>query len=292
MAHRVLILGNTGMLGHMVEHVLAADTRFTVRGVGRAACNVFDVIASHGEAIPANGALHALLSRADSVINCIGITARHIDDADPASVARAIRVNAEFPHALAAVAAQHGVRVLHMSTDGVFSGQIVDSYTEDAIPDATDTYGRTKLLGESRASNVLNVRCSIVGPSPVKHEGLWEWIASQPDGATVDGYTNHVWHGATTMQFAEFCQRILVEDRFDVLRAGGHVLHFAPNAPATKMELVTAVAEALGKPITVRSVPHAQSIHRTLAMRADVVAVLGGAQSIVTALRACAMMTA
>lgn len=289
MKNRVLILGKNGMLGHMVEHALASDERFTVRGVGRVEFDVFaPVIASRSEAIPSVLPLEKILTNTDYVINCIGITARHIRDDDPASVARAIRVNAEFPHVLAAVAAQHGVRVIHMSTDGVFSGQAMDPYTEDAIPDATDTYGRTKLLGESRALNTLNIRCSIVGPSPMKREGLWEWVASQPDGATVDGYTNHIWHGVTTMQFAELCRSIAAGDRFDALRADGHLLHFAPNLPITKAVLVTAIAEAIGKRIAIREATHTQPMRRVLVMRSHIADVIGERSAFADALRACA----
>ncbi len=309
MAYRVLILGNRGMLGHMVEHVLASDARFTIRGVGR---DVFDavafppgVISSDEREISHRTTLEQLLARTDFVINCIGVTARHVDESDPASVARAIRVNAEFPHVLAASAAQRGVNVIHMSTDGVFCGSSfspspregeregvgIRAYTEADPPDATDTYGRTKLLGEGRAPNALNVRCSIIGPSPYKREGLWEWVAAQPEGTTIDGYTNHIWHGVTTLQFAEFCRWIIAEDRFDGLRATSHVLHFAPNVPCTKAELVTAIAEALGKRMTVRPIVHVAPIQRVLAMRSDLVTAFGTDRPIAEALRACAAAT-
>ncbi|MDO8463067.1 MAG: sugar nucleotide-binding protein [bacterium] len=219
----------------------------------------------------------------DSIINCIGITARHINDADPASVARAIVVNAAFPHALAAAAAAHGAKVIHMSTDGVFSGNRTELYAESDTPDATDTYGRTKILGESRAPNVLNIRCSIIGPSPLKREGLWEWVAQQPDGATISGYTNHLWHGATTRQFAELCTSIIADGRFATLRAAGPVFHFTPNEPVTKYDLVCAMRDALGKRLTITPVSHAQPVTRVLVSR-------GGAlprQDVRAVLRAC-----
>jgi len=302
MQHRVLILGKRGMLGHMVEHVLAADARFAVRGVGRAE---FDATAPTPGVISSGASrsersreisrvlqLDALLADVDYAINCIGITARHIDDADPASVARAVAVNAAFPHALAAAAAEHGVRVIHVSTDGVFSGNRAESYTEGDPPDATDTYGRTKILGESSAANALNIRCSIVGSSPIKREGLWEWVVAQPDGATVQGYTNHMWHGVTTRQFAKFCARVIRDDLFVQLRANGHVLHYAPNTPCSKYALLCAIRDALGKRLTIEPTAHMQSISRTLAMRSDLVALVGASHPIAESLRACAAVTA
>lgn len=267
---RILVLGSTGMLGHTVEHVLAL-AGFDVHGITRAEIDAEHVIASVSarEAIPA-------ITGADFIINCIGITARHMRDDDPASVARAIRVNAVFPHALAAAAADADARVIHMSTDGVFSGSSDVPYDESATPDATDTYGRTKLLGESRASHVLNIRTSIVGPSPIKREGLWEWVAQQADGATIQGYTNHLWHGVTTQQFAEFCARIIRENLLDQLRADGHVLHLAPSEPCTKYDLLCAIRGALGKRLTVEPVAHPQPVRRILATRSATLRVLLG----------------
>jgi len=282
MAHRVLIIGKRGMLGHMVEHVLASDAQFAVSSIGRAELDVTSDVSR---------ALDALLSEVDYIINCIGVTTRHIDERDPISVARAIHVNAEFPHALTATAAQRGVRVIHMSTDGVFSGASSESYDESAVPDATDVYGRTKLLGESRAPNVLNVRCSIIGPSPVKREGLWEWLASQPEGATIQGYTNHLWHGVTTRQCAELCARIIREGRFDALRTDGHVLHYAPNAPCSKYELLCAIREALGKRLTIEPMRHTQSVRRVLAARAVALREMHGKPELIAdAVRRCAEM--
>ncbi|MDO8599648.1 MAG: sugar nucleotide-binding protein [bacterium] len=280
MQKRILIFGKNGMLGHMVEHVFRQNLDVRVRAMGRERCDAERL--EFREAKP-------FIADADYIINCIGVTARHIDDADPASVARAVAVDAAFPNALAASAAEHGVRVIHMSTDGVFSGHRTELYTEDDPPDATDTYGRTKILGESRSLNVLNIRCSIVGPSPHKREGLWEWVAAQPDGATIQGYTNQVWHGVTTSQFAEFCARIIAEDRFDALRADGHVLHFAPNTPCTKYELLCGIRDALGKRLTIEPTTHVQCISRTLTTSSNaLMGMFGPPQPIATAIRTLA----
>ncbi|MFH1430473.1 MAG: sugar nucleotide-binding protein [Candidatus Uhrbacteria bacterium] len=310
--YRVLILGNTGMLGHMVEHVLAADSCFDVRGASR---RDFDVMQNDsppflkGESrcwfgIPASsaglrtsGIEEVSVDRGDIwhpdyIINCIGITANRIDDADATSVASAIRVNSEFPHTLVALAAAHGAKVIHMSTDGVFAGDRDEAYSEKDIPDAQDTYGRTKILGESQAPNVLNIRTSIIGPSPHEGGGLWEWTTKQSDGATIQGYTNHIWHGVTTRQFAELCAKIITdevdgargktpgveesagsplvlrstrESLFDVLRKQSYVLHFVPNDPISKYNLLCALRDALSKRITIEPIEHPTPIRRVLA---------------------------
>jgi hypothetical protein len=84
----------------------------------------------------------------------------------------------------------------------------------------------------------LNLRCSIIGPSPFLGEGLLEWFLKQPAGSVVSGYTNHIWHGISTYQFGQLCLKIIEGDHFDALRNESAVFHFAPNAPVTKFELL------------------------------------------------------
>jgi dTDP-4-dehydrorhamnose reductase len=258
---RVLVLGRTGMLGHMAERVLGADERFTVRATSRKDFELEGVVAGN------ISSLDAFLKDADVVINCIGVTARHIDESDPQSVANAIRVNSVFPHVLTNVAGRNHARVIHVSTDGVFSGASSEPYDESSIPDCRDVYGRSKLLGEPVATNAISIRTSIIGPSPHKGEGLWEWVASQNDGATIHGYTNHVWGGVTTLQLVQQCARIIGESPFNTLRSHSSVVHLPSQQPWTKYDVLTAIRDTLQKTITIVSVTHAQDIRRTLVSR-------------------------
>ena len=107
---KVLVLGHTGMLGHMVQGTLSKDPTIDVHTM------LFDAADLEPLRFFENDTF-------DYCINCIGITARHIDEGDSVSVQRAITVNSLFPHRLARYAQEHGVKVVHMSTDGVFSGR-------------------------------------------------------------------------------------------------------------------------------------------------------------------------
>lgn len=104
-----------------------------------------------------------------------------------------IETNALAPHVIAAAAGRVAARVLHVSTDCVFSGTNADGYRVGDHPDATDAYGRTKALGESDRDNVVNVRTSFIGPT----HGLVSWFFRHPENAVVRAYDSVMWNGST-----------------------------------------------------------------------------------------------
>lgn len=171
------------------------------------------------------------------VINCIGATKTDIDETDSRSVRRAILLNALFPHHLADLVREMGVKALQISTDGVFEGR-AQRYFEDSPRDSTDVYGKTKSLGEVPNSDFLNIRCSIIGPDPNKGKGLLEWFLSQPTGSEIPGYVNYYWNGVTTLQFAELCRRIIIDEVFADIIEESPVHHFCPNHPVSKCQLL------------------------------------------------------
>jgi dTDP-4-dehydrorhamnose reductase len=239
--HSILVLGRTGMLGSTVFHrlrSLRADWR--VDGTVRGAVERLSLEAEAGR--PGLADLFRL-ARYDYVINCIGVLKNAIDDRSSQSIEGAIRVNALFPHEVADVAEEHGAKVIHVSTDAVFSGRLQQPYTEESAPDPIDTYGVTKVLGESPGPNVLNVRCSIVGRDQ-RQRGLLEWYLAA-SGPSVVGFVDYVWTPITTVQFADWCQG-LVDGSFDAVRAGGHVLHLAPNRALSKADFLQTVRDHVG----------------------------------------------
>jgi dTDP-4-dehydrorhamnose reductase len=206
------------------------------------------------ECTAAESQLEDLLSHAwpDYIINCAGVLKHDIDrEGDPA-VLRAIRVNAVFPHLVAACAVRHSARVIHMSTDGVFSGTAARPYLESDAADAVDAYGKTKALGEAASESVLNVRCSIIGRDPVRGRGLLEWFLRAPDDSELTGYADQRWNGVTTDQFASFCLEALRTNCFDDIRRSSPVMHFCPNRTITKYELLNIWREVSGKRVRVR----------------------------------------
>lgn len=199
--------------------------------------------------VPDPRALAALLrgARYEYVINCLAVLAsRALEERDEARL-DAIALNADFPLRLAAAAASSGARVLHVSTDGVFSGRKREPYTEDDPPDPLDVYGRTKALGESRAPNALTVRCSLVGVAPQERRGLVEWFLSTEDGAELTGFSDQRWNGVTTLQLADAFASIVETGAFDALRSVSHVHHFCPNPAITKFDLLVALNAASGE---------------------------------------------
>jgi dTDP-4-dehydrorhamnose reductase len=175
------------------------------------------------------------------VVNAIGVLANAIDEDNPGSVANAMAVNRDFPRALAAAAGERGMRVIHATTDGVFSGRD-GGYAEDARHDALDAYGRSKSGGEVSAPHVLNLRCSIVGPEPPPGRSLLAWLLSQPRDGHVSGFVNHRWNGVTTHQFACVCEAIVRE-----CPALPRTLHLVPGDAVTKADLLGMLVVAFGR---------------------------------------------
>lgn len=208
---RVLVLGAGGMLGHKLIQVLRED--FDVAGTVRAG-RVDPVLAQATAGTPILTGIavedFATVERAvnttrpDVVLNCVGIIKQLKEAKDPIP---AIAVNALFPHQLAALTRVQGIRLIHFSTDCVFSGS-KGGYTESDIPDARDLYGRTKLLGEIDGPNCLTIRSSIIGHELGGHLSLVDWFMSQR-GGKVNGFARAYYSGLTTVAMAELVRMII-----------------------------------------------------------------------------------
>jgi len=211
---KVLVLGATGMLGHQVFQYLnngseyevvgtcrEPDTRIQKRMYGRTHA-VLDVLLGHEDQLRDLFTEHGPF---EYIINCIGAIKPTINEGNPASVADAIRLNSIFPHELAVMAGEFGGKIFHPSTDCVFSGDKRMPYKESDLPDATDVYGRSKVLGE--CPQAMNIRTSIVGPEMNTQRSLLEWYLDQ-DGE-VNGFVNHHWNGMTTYQWAKVVYTIM-----------------------------------------------------------------------------------
>ena len=210
---KVLILGGNGMLGHKLWQVFRErfDTYVTVRRPLDLAWEnvIFDptrviqgVSAEDVESV--RRALEAV--RPDAVVNCIGIVKQAAAANDPLP---SIAVNSLFPHQVAELCRSAGARLLHVSTDCVFSGR-QGRYTEEDIPDPIDLYGRSKLLGEAAGPGSLTIRTSIIGRELDSSNGLVEWFLAQ-DGGSVSGYRRAIFSGLTTAAISEELARVLEE---------------------------------------------------------------------------------
>ncbi|MEJ7610071.1 MAG: SDR family oxidoreductase [Ferruginibacter sp.] len=201
-----MVLGAGGMAGHVITlHLRAMTKLFNVIAVSRSNNMISPDILADVTDLPA---LDKLLhdQKPDVIINCIG-SLNAVAENDPSN---AILVNSYLPHYLAAYTKKSGSKLIHISTDCVFSGS-KGAYTETDLPDGQGYYARTKALGEIINEKDITIRTSIIGPElNAKGIGLFNWFAGQK--GTVNGYTEAYWTGITTWELAKAIPVIIDED--------------------------------------------------------------------------------
>jgi len=207
------VVGASGMLGHQAIRTLAPD--YEVWGACRHPAELPDL------GVPAKRMLGDLdATRADSaysliervrpdlVLNAAGIVKQQ---AKAKAAIPSISVNSLWPHLLADACAAHGARMVHISTDCVFSGAR-GHYVEGDVPDAFDLYGRSKLLGEvTDRDNVVTLRTSIIGWQLGEPTGLVGWFSAHRD-EPLSGFTKAVFSGLTTRALTEVIRDVVMPD--------------------------------------------------------------------------------
>lgn len=243
---RILILGVTGMLGNAVFRVLSEDTTLTVWGSARsdaAKCYFKENLRQQivvGVDVEHHDSLVRVFGkvRPDVVINCIGLVKQVVDVEDPL---QAIPINTLLPHRLAALCKIAGARLVHISTDCVFSGA-KGNYLETDFPDANDLYGRSKLLGEVDNSYTVTLRTSIVGHELSGHRSLVGWFLAQK--GSVRGFTNVIFSGLPTVELARVIRDL-------VLPSDMCGLYHVAAKPINKFDLLKLIANAYEKSIEI-----------------------------------------
>jgi dTDP-4-dehydrorhamnose reductase len=203
---KVLILGGNGMLGSCIVRYLQQQSEYSV------ACTVRSKYVpnflGYGELEKVYCSADAMQPnifediiedfRPDWIINCIGII-KQVDQAK--EHIPIIEINSLFPHKLSAYCDKFSARLIHFSTDCVFSGS-AGNYNEADVPDAIDLYGRTKLLGEVQYKNHVTFRTSIIGHGVIPNKSLVDWFCHAE--SPVNGYTKAFFSGLPTIFIAEF----------------------------------------------------------------------------------------
>ena len=199
---KVLVLGNKGMLGHVLYKTLqenSANKKYDVIGINRSVENIdsnsytLDVLK-----------LYELeqfikIKQPKYIINCIG----SLVEASINKPSLAIQTNSLLPHFLNEISVKYNFKLIHISTDCVFDGS-KGMYKEFDKKTETNYYGLTKNLGEINNDRNLTIRTSIIGPElKFKTTGLFNWVMSQK-GEIVQGYYNAIWSGLTTIELAKF----------------------------------------------------------------------------------------
>lgn len=247
---RLLILGGTGMLGHVLFRELSQhsdyDVYATVRNYPDAKKFFPKALAEkiRPDSVDADNfdtVIRALASIAPQVvINCIGLIKQLPMASDPLS---SITANAQLPHRISLVCRTANARMIHVSTDCVFSGR-KGHYTESDPSDAEDLYGRTKYLGEVQYPHCVTLRTSIIGHELRGNLGLIEWFLAQKEG--VKGYTKAIFSGFPTIEMARIIRDFVLPH--PELAGTYHV----SSEPISKYQLLTMVAAEYGKKIAIQ----------------------------------------
>lgn len=201
---RILIIGATGMLGHMVHNYMESlGTYELFNSVYRTPLNDKSIVCD----VKDQKAVADLIEqvRPNVVINCVGALVQESKE-NPVS---AIYLNALFPHILKDLCNSNQAKLIHVSTDCVFSGK-KGSYSEDDFRDADDVYGRSKALGEIFDAPHCTLRTSIIGPELKDGTGLFNWFMKQE--GEVKGFTNAYWSGVTTLELAKAIHKTIQND--------------------------------------------------------------------------------
>jgi dTDP-4-dehydrorhamnose reductase len=242
---KILILGGSGMLGHQLYREFARDHEVWV--TLRRSLSEFagPSIYREGQVIPGVeatkfGAVERVLRAAQPsvVLNCVGIIKQLKEAADPIP---SLTINSLLPHRLAKVCGEIGARLIHFSTDCVFSGRR-GAYRETDIADAEDLYGRTKFLGEvGTVPHVLTLRSSIIGRELSTAHSLVDWFLSQ-GGNEVRGYRRAIYTGFTTLEMARIVKMMITK----YPTTGG--LWQVASSPINKYELLLLLQNAFRVP--------------------------------------------
>ncbi len=248
---KALILGGEGMLGHKMFQTLR-NRRWDV------GCSILGSLAEpfysridlfHEAAalervnamdLPALGCRLADL-QPEFIVNCIGIVKQREESK---SAIPSIVLNSLLPHKLAEFAGAWGGRIIHFSTDCVFSGR-KGQYTEEDPSDAEDLYGKSKHLGEVAAKNALTLRTSIIGRELAQFKSLLEWFLAQR-GKTIKGFAKVIYSGVTTNYLSELVGRI-IEERPDL-----NGVYQVAGPPISKHELLCRLKDAYGLDVEIQ----------------------------------------
>lgn len=246
---KVLVLGVTGMLGNAVFRVFSADATYQTWGTLRSA-SVLHRFPQEGHASLLCGVdvldqdtLASVMARVrpDVVINCVGLIKQLADAKDPLT---ALPINAMLPHRLARLCELGGARLIHISTDCVFSG-CKGMYLESDLSDAEDLYGKSKYIGELHdMAHAITLRTSIIGHELGSNHALVDWFLSQQ--GSVRGFTKAIFSGLPTVELA----RVMKD--FVIAHPQLNGLYHVAAQPIDKFRLLSLVAAQYGKAIEIR----------------------------------------
>lgn len=238
----ILVLGSKGMLGYGVSEYFR-----------RAGYNIISSSKADFDVLKQDiTALTPIVKNSDAVINCIGVIKPMIDKYTPLEV---LKINGIFPRNLALLCESENTPLIHVTTDCAYTGR-KGSYNENDHYDAEDLYGISKSCGD--ISNCMTLRTSFIGPENGRGRSLLEWAFAQR-GKTISGYTNHIWNGVSTVNFARIAEKIMLEGLYEK-----GIFHIFSADSATKYELVSLFNEVYSLNMKINAVEGPEFCDRSL----------------------------
>lgn len=245
---RILILGGDGMLGHQLLKSLSPrhEVKVTLRQdlEAYAPFQLFNYDNAYlGIDVRSLERITEVLAdfRPEAVINAVGIVKQRPTAKESIP---SLEINSLLPHRLSVLCKAVGARLIHLSTDCIFSGK-KGNYQESDLSDAEDLYGKTKYLGETQDSHCLTLRTSIIGRELSRHKSLLEWFLAQR--GTIKGFTKAIYTGFTTLEMSRIIENMLI----NYPEASG--VYQVSSDPINKYELLLLFREKLG--LTIEIIP-------------------------------------
>ena len=235
---RILVLGSSGMAGHVVAIYLEEQGHEVSTISAKNKLNDQTALID----VTNNGSLKQYLDSQefDVVVNCIGLLVNESEQRKDL----AVYINSYLPLYLHQYYKETPSRIIHISTNGVFSFTN-PPYYETSRADAVSFYGKTKALGEINSEKDLTIRLSIVGPDlKPDAQGLFNWFMLQKNKVT--GFNKVMWNGITTIELAKFIQAVLAN------KVSG-VYHLAPAIGVSKYDLLRLFAQVFQSPAEIRA---------------------------------------
>jgi dTDP-4-dehydrorhamnose reductase len=243
---KILILGGDGMLGHQLLNSFKG--KFVVKVTLRKKISeysqykIFTNDNSFDEVDVRDFEKLATvieIFKPSVLINAVGIVKQRKDSKE---IIPSLEINALLPHKLSIECQKYNTRVVHISTDCVFSGK-TGMYKDDSFADAEDIYGRTKYLGELSLDNCLTLRTSIIGRELSRHTSLLDWFLTQ--SGPIKGFENAIFSGFTTIELARIIEMMIVK----FPQASG--IYNVSSDPINKYDLLKLISEVLNHNIEI-----------------------------------------
>lgn len=233
MSKKIIVLGANGMAGHLITTGLKIDSAYEVISVARTKSIIHPTVLMDASDFVSLAKL-IKNTHADVIINCIGVLNKTAED----NPDQAILMNSYLPHFLEYQTKNTNIKVIHLSTDCVFSGE-EGGYTENSFKNGKGLYAQSKALGELENTKDLTFRTSIIGPElNTNGIGLFHWFANQT--GSIDGYTNAYWTGITTIELLSAIKRAISENLTGLY-------HLVNDDKISKYNLVTIFNEVFHK---------------------------------------------